>query len=112
MLFQSVRGKLGRRAAGTAVICAAATAGGGRGGVPVSTRLPDSYFDRMYAGADDPWQLSTRWYEPRKYAIPLPLLPHRRYRRAFEPGCSIGTLTTALVQRCDHVTAVDVADAA
>jgi 2-polyprenyl-3-methyl-5-hydroxy-6-metoxy-1,4-benzoquinol methylase len=78
----------------------------------VSTRLPDSYFDRMYAGADDPWQLSTRWYEQRKYAITLALLPHRRYRHAFEPGCSIGTLTTALVQRCDHVTAVDVADAA
>jgi predicted O-methyltransferase YrrM len=78
----------------------------------VSTRLPDAYFDRMYDSAEDPWQLSTRWYEERKYAVTLALLPNPRYRHAFEPGCSIGTLTTLLAQRCDHVTAVDVADAA
>jgi cyclopropane fatty-acyl-phospholipid synthase-like methyltransferase len=78
----------------------------------VTARLPDSYFERMYAGDEDPWQLSSRWYEKRKYAITLALLPDRRYRHAFEPGCSIGTLTTLLARRCDHVTAVDVADAA
>lgn len=78
----------------------------------MTTRLPDTYFERMYAAADDPWQLSTRWYEERKYAITLALLPSRRYRHAFEPGCSIGTLTDRLALRCDHVTAVDVADAA
>jgi predicted O-methyltransferase YrrM len=78
----------------------------------VTARLPDVYFDRMYAGAEDPWQLSTRWYEQRKYAITLALLPDRRYRHAYEPGCSIGTLTAQLARRCDHVTAVDVADAA
>ena len=66
----------------------------------------------MYAGTEDPWQLATRWYEQRKYAITLALLPERRYRHAFEPGCSIGTLTAQLAQRCDHVTAVDVAEAA
>lgn len=76
------------------------------------TRLPDDYFDRMYAATDDPWLLSSRWYEQRKYAITMALLPRRRYRHAFEPGCSIGTLTELLLQRCDHVTAVDVADAA
>jgi predicted O-methyltransferase YrrM len=74
--------------------------------------LPDAYFDRMYDGTDDPWQLSTRWYEQRKYAITLALLPDRRYRHAFEPGCSIGTLTVQLARRCGHVTALDVADAA
>ncbi len=78
----------------------------------MTARLPDSYFERMYAGADDPWQLSTRWYEERKYAITLALLPGRRYRHAFEPGCSVGTLTDRLAQRCDRITAVDVADAA
>ena len=78
----------------------------------MSTRLPDAYFDRMYADDDDPWRLSTRWYEQRKYAITLALLPNQRYRHAFEPGCSIGTLTALLARRCDHVTAVDVADAA
>ena len=74
--------------------------------------MPDAYFDRMYAGNDDPWQLSTRWYEQRKYAMTMALLPHRRYRHAFEPGCSIGILTELLAHRCDHVTAVDVAGVA
>jgi cyclopropane fatty-acyl-phospholipid synthase-like methyltransferase len=78
----------------------------------VTTRLPDAYFDQMYASTDDPWQLSTRWYEQRKYAITMALLPQRRYRHAFEPGCSIGTLTAMLARRCDRVTAVDVAGAA
>jgi predicted O-methyltransferase YrrM len=78
----------------------------------VTTRLPDAYFDEMYVGAEDPWQLSTRWYEQRKYAITLGLLPERRYRHGFEPGCSIGTLTAQLAWRCDHLTAVDVAEAA
>jgi cyclopropane fatty-acyl-phospholipid synthase-like methyltransferase len=78
----------------------------------VSARLPDAYFDRMYANSDDPWKLSARWYEQRKYAITMAMLPKRRYQHAFEPGCSIGILTTLLALRCDHVTAVDVADAA
>ncbi|MGZ4513708.1 MAG: SAM-dependent methyltransferase [Mycobacterium sp.] len=78
----------------------------------MTTRLPDAYFDQMYDGSDDPWQLSTRWYEQRKYAITLAMLPAGRYRHAFEPGCSIGTLTAKLARRCDYVTAVDVADAA
>lgn len=66
----------------------------------------------MYSGSDDPWQLADRWYERRKYAITLALLPHQRYRHAFEPGCSIGVLTEQLIQRCDHVTSTDVAVAA
>lgn len=78
----------------------------------MSARLPDAYFDQMYADANDPWQLSTRWYEQRKYAITLAMLPNSRYRHAFEPGCSIGTLTAQLAQRCDRVTAVDVVEAA
>jgi trans-aconitate methyltransferase len=75
-------------------------------------RLPDEYFQRMYADSDDPWQLATRWYEQRKYALTLSMLPRPRYRHAFEPGCSVGTLTAQLVQRCDHVTAIDVAQSA
>jgi cyclopropane fatty-acyl-phospholipid synthase-like methyltransferase len=78
----------------------------------VTARLPNSYFDDKYAEAKDPWQLEERWYERRKYAITLALLPHPRYRHAFEPGCSIGVLTEHLTGRCDHVTATDVATAA
>ena len=75
-------------------------------------RLPDSYFDDMYAAAGDPWQLADRWYEERKYAVTMAMLPDRRYRHAFEPGCSVGVLTAKLLQRCDRVTSVDVSQAA
>ena len=78
----------------------------------MSTRMPDGYFDQMYAAADDPWQLGKRWYEQRKFAITLALLPHPRYRHAFEPGCSVGVLTEQLAGRCDRVTATDVVPAA
>ncbi|MDG4663572.1 SAM-dependent methyltransferase [Mycobacterium sp. 236(2023)] len=74
--------------------------------------MPDDYFDRMYAQAEDPWQLGSRWYEQRKYAITLSLLPFARYRLAFEPGCSIGVLTQKLTARCDHVVSTDVSVAA
>jgi 2-polyprenyl-3-methyl-5-hydroxy-6-metoxy-1,4-benzoquinol methylase len=75
-------------------------------------RLPDDYFTAMYAAAEDPWRLAERWYERRKYAITVAMLPQPGYRHAFEPGCSIGVLTELLAERCDHVTATDVAQQA
>ena len=69
----------------------------------MTPRLPDAYFDRMYEASADPWQLQQRWYEQRKFAITVALLPHPRYRHAFEPGCSVGVLTEQLAARCDHV---------
>jgi predicted O-methyltransferase YrrM len=74
----------------------------------MTARMPDAYFDRMYAASADPWHLGERWYEKRKFAITLALLPYPRYRHAFEPGCSVGVLTEQLAVRCDHVTATDV----
>jgi hypothetical protein len=72
-------------------------------------RVPDDYFDAMYAQSPDPWQLGRRWYEQRKYAMTMAMLPRPRYRHAYEPGCSVGVLTELLTARCDHVTATDVA---
>jgi hypothetical protein len=66
----------------------------------------------MYADSADPWELGTRWYEQRKYAITLGMLPKQRYAHAFEPGCSVGVLTALLTERCARVTASDVAAAA
>jgi trans-aconitate methyltransferase len=74
--------------------------------------LPPSYFDRLYADADDPWGFSGRWYEQRKRAITLASLPDHRYRTAFEPGCSIGMLTSDLACRCDSILAGDVSESA
>jgi cyclopropane fatty-acyl-phospholipid synthase-like methyltransferase len=70
--------------------------------------LPASYFAAMYAGAEDPWGFRSRWYEQRKRDVTLTALTRPRYRRAFEPGCSIGVLTAALAGRCDEVVAADV----
>ena len=78
----------------------------------MTARLPDAYFDRMYAASADPWQLQERWYEQRKFAITLALLPLARYRHAYEPGCSVGVLTEQLAGRCDRVTATDIVPAA
>jgi cyclopropane fatty-acyl-phospholipid synthase-like methyltransferase len=75
-------------------------------------RVPDEYFDAMYARSPDPWQLADRWYERRKYAITMAMLPLPRYRHAYEPGCSVGVLTELLTARCDRVTATDVAESA
>jgi SAM-dependent methyltransferase len=70
------------------------------------------YFDEMYAAAPDPWGFESRWYERRKYAVTLALLPSERYRDAFEPACSIGVLTGQLAERCDRLLACDAAGAA
>lgn len=74
--------------------------------------LPAGYFDGMYQRSDDPWSFETRWYEERKRAVTLAALPRRRFRSAFEPGCSIGLLTAELAGRCDTLLATDVAAAA
>ena len=74
--------------------------------------LPAEYFDAMYRAAADPWGFEDRWYERRKYAVSLALLPAARYGSAFEPGCSIGVLTGMLASRCDALLSCDVTAAA
>ena len=70
------------------------------------------YFDGMYTASPDPWGFESRWYEQRKYAVTMALLPSERYRDAFEPGCSIGVLTGLLAGRCDRLLSCDAAAAA
>lgn len=77
----------------------------------MSASLPAGYFDALYATAVDPWGFTTRWYEHRKYACALAALPQARYRRGYEPGCSIGVFTEQLAARCDALLATDVAQA-
>ncbi|MFJ7999712.1 class I SAM-dependent methyltransferase [Streptomyces sp. NPDC096310] len=68
---------------------------------------PPQYFESMYQHSSDPWRLAERWYEQRKYDVTLAALPRPRYRRAFEPACSVGELTLRLAERCDEVLACD-----
>ncbi|HEX9065411.1 MAG TPA: class I SAM-dependent methyltransferase [Streptosporangiaceae bacterium] len=76
------------------------------------TTLSPRYFDQMYAAAPDPWGFTSRWYEKRKYALSLAMLPAERYGLAFELGCSIGVLTRQLAGRCDQLLACDIAGTA
>lgn len=69
--------------------------------------LGPGYFAGIYASSADPWGLADRWYETRKYALSVALLPREHYGSAFEPGCSIGVLSTRLAPRCDQLLACD-----
>lgn len=67
----------------------------------------EDVFDRLYRDHDDPWHFGTSAYEARKRAITIASLPRARYRRAFEPGCSLGFLSEQLAARCDELVAWD-----
>ncbi|HEY6788960.1 MAG TPA: SAM-dependent methyltransferase [Trebonia sp.] len=69
--------------------------------------LDPGYFHDRYTASADPWRLAECWYEARKYALTVALLPRERYGAAFEPGCSIGVLTAQLAPRCDRLLAWD-----
>jgi SAM-dependent methyltransferase len=66
-----------------------------------------SYFDAIFAKNEDPWDYRRSWYEARKRALTLAVLPQQRYRSAFEPGCANGEMTAELALRCDRLLACD-----
>jgi SAM-dependent methyltransferase len=74
--------------------------------------LDPGHFRERYGASPDPYGLADRWYEARKYALTVALLPRERYNTAFEPGCSIGVLTAQLASRCDALLACDAIPAA
>jgi len=80
--------------------------------LPARETLGAGYFDGKYAASPDPWGFTSRWYERRKYAISVAMLPAARYGSAFEPGCSIGELTAMLAPRCDALLSCDLSAAA
>ena len=43
--------------------------------------LGADYFAGIYAAADDPWGLASRWYERRKYALTVAALPEGALRQ-------------------------------
>lgn len=77
----------------------------------MSSSLDRGYFDDFYSAGGDPWGFETRWYEKRKRDITLASLPREKFVSAFEPGCAIGVLTSALAERCDRVLATDISPA-
>jgi cyclopropane fatty-acyl-phospholipid synthase-like methyltransferase len=73
---------------------------------------PEGYFEALYANCDDPWGFRNRWYERRKRQLTLAMLPHERYRHAFEPGCANGELSVQLAVRCERLFAADLNETA
>lgn len=70
------------------------------------------FFEARYRSKADPWNFVTSEYEQGRFDHIIQALAHRRYRRAFEPGCSIGTLTEKLATLCDQVDASDFSETA
>ncbi|AFU02977.1 SAM-dependent methyltransferase [Nocardia brasiliensis] len=75
----------------------------------MNPRSDPEFFDAKYRADPDPWKFDTGWYEIRKRHLLMAMLPHPRYRAAFEPGCANGHITAALAPRCDRVLATDIA---
>jgi SAM-dependent methyltransferase len=73
------------------------------------TRIQAAWFEELYQRDADPWSFATSAYEHAKYARTMYALGpvSRRFRRAFEAGCSIGVFTELLASRCDELLAVD-----
>lgn len=75
-------------------------------------RTSATFFEAKYQEKADPWNFQSNAYERNRYETILAALAHRRYRRAFEPGCSIGVLTEKLAGICDAVEACDLSPTA
>lgn len=66
-----------------------------------------THFEALYQNSVDPWQFGSAPYEQQRYAVLLRMLGRPAYRRALEPGCSIGAFTQMLAARCDELVAFD-----
>lgn len=70
------------------------------------------FFEEKYRADNDPWEFSSSSYERNRYAETLRILGTRKFRCAFEPGCSIGILTEQLATRCKRLFAMDISPTA
>lgn len=59
----------------------------------------DGRLDRLHQEGAEPWDVDRRWYEERKRELVLAALPHRRFDRIVDLGCSTGALTACLAER-------------
>ncbi|WAP51950.1 bifunctional PIG-L family deacetylase/class I SAM-dependent methyltransferase [Arthrobacter sp. ATA002] len=71
-------------------------------------RPPREVFEDLYRRSPDPWEFESSFYEHRKRALSMAMLPRPHFASVFEPGCSIGVLTADLAARADAVTATDI----
>ncbi|WP_260929219.1 nodulation S family protein [Novosphingobium sp. 9] len=76
------------------------------------TSLPSEYFENMFRGTLDPWNLETSPYEQRKFARSVEVLGARTYDHVFEIGCAKGVLTSRLAPQATSLFAIDVSGTA
>ena len=74
--------------------------------------LSETYFDGIFEGTDDAWNLASSPYERAKFDHTIAVLDDRRYDRAFEVGCAHGVLTEQLSGLCRHLLSIDISAAA
>lgn len=74
--------------------------------------LSAPYFEQLFSANPDPWAFRSRWYEKRKRALTLALLPRQRYGRIFEPACANGELSLGLAERGDRLLCMDLSHTA
>ncbi len=73
-----------------------------------SQSLDADYFEGMFQGDEDPWNLESSPYEAAKFDATVAALDCRCYRRALEIGCAGGTLTQRLAPWARDLLAVDI----
>jgi SAM-dependent methyltransferase len=71
-----------------------------------------AFFDGLYERDADPWHFASSTYELGRYNSIVRALCRAPYKRAFEPGCSIGILTEQLAPLCEEVEALDISSVA
>ena len=80
--------------------------------VLTTPRPPREVFEELYRTNSDPWQFEDSFYEHRKRALCLAMLPRPHFTAVFEPGCSIGVFTGELAGRADTVLSTDISERA
>ena len=70
------------------------------------------FFEAKYQDNPDPWSFASAPAELFRYRCIVEALSERRYRAAFEPGCSVGVLTERLAPLCDRIVAFDLSETA
>jgi SAM-dependent methyltransferase len=75
-------------------------------------RLTPAAFEQFYAKEHDPFGFDSSPYEAGKFAHLIEALDGRRYGRALEIGCSVGSFTEKLADVCDEVVGTDISQAA
>lgn len=78
----------------------------------LARKVSKDVFEARYSQNDDPWDFATSAYELGRYQTTLSALLRTHYGTVYEPGCSVGVLTSALARMAAKVIAVDFAPSA